>query len=57
MSKDSKETSGTKKSLLEEMLERKGFLKVDPPKDFVRVIFPKNPPGFAEGIDPDERKP
>jgi hypothetical protein len=57
MSKDSKETSGTKKSLLEEMLERNGFLKVDPPKDFVRVIFPKNPPGFAEGIDPDERKP
>ena len=29
---------------------------VEPPKGFVRVIFPKNPPGFADGSDPDERK-
>lgn len=44
---------------MDKILKERGITvqEVEPPKDFIRVVFPGNPSGFADGSDPDERKP
>jgi len=45
------------KTLLDEMLERQGIMEIDPPKDFVRVIFPGIPWNPADWADPEDETP
>ena len=58
MTEQSKDEESTEKNWFDKLLEKRGIKvrQVPTPKDFVRVIFPRNPPGFADGSDPDERK-
>ena len=58
MTEQLKDEKLTGPDLLARALEKRGIKvrQVPTPKDFVRVIFPRNPPGFADGSDPDERK-
>ena len=58
MTEQSKDEKLTGPDLLARALEKRGIKvrQVPTPKGFVRVIFPRNPPGFADGSNPDERK-
>jgi hypothetical protein len=45
------------KTLLDEMLERHGFKKIEPPKDFVRVFFPGVRWNVAGRTNAEDEKP
>jgi hypothetical protein len=58
MTEQLKGEESTNKNWFDKLAEKRGikFKEIETPKDFVRVIFPRNPPGFADGSDPNERK-
>ena len=58
MTEQSKDEESTEKNWFDKLLEKRGIKvrQVPTPKDFVRVIFPRNPPGFANEVDADKKK-
>ncbi len=45
------------KTLLDQMLERRGFKRIDPPNDFVRVVIPGIHWSPADWTDPEDETP
>jgi hypothetical protein len=57
MTEQSKEERLTGPDLLARALEKRGIKvqKVEPPKDFLRVILPRNPEGLADWSGTDRK--
>ncbi len=59
MTEHSKDEESTDKNWFDKLLEKRGIKvkEIETPKDFVRVIFPRNPPGFAQDeVETDKKK-